>query len=157
MFTFRVVLISVCHSSLSRGRRGPRSSSHTQTLQRLWRPTIFILVCSFLSIDTTSLFSSFLFSWPVIPIALILLRVAYAQAKRFLPSRSSKHKQMSYVVKWGRERYSPDPCYIIADILTNQFLPFRLPFLRHPLHLSCTRSSSPVRCLPRNTVARFNP
>ncbi|KAI0790748.1 hypothetical protein C8Q75DRAFT_760479 [Abortiporus biennis] len=46
-----------------------------------------------------------------IPIALILLRVAYTQAKRlFGSSRTSKPKGMSYVVKWGRERlYFPLP------------------------------------------------
>ncbi|PSR88588.1 hypothetical protein PHLCEN_2v5115 [Hermanssonia centrifuga] len=42
-----------------------------------------------------------------IPIVLILLRVAYAQAKRLV---GSSNKSMTYVVKWGRERlYFPLP------------------------------------------------
>lgn len=37
-----------------------------------------------------------------IPIALILLRVAYTQARRLIAGRTKS--KMSYVVKWGRER-----------------------------------------------------
>lgn len=41
-------------------------------------------------------------SFPAIPLALILLRVAYTQARRLIGGRTKPN--MSYVVKWGRER-----------------------------------------------------
>ncbi|KAH8108039.1 hypothetical protein BXZ70DRAFT_913858 [Cristinia sonorae] len=45
----------------------------------------------------------------VVPLVLILLRLALSHAKRLFPSRPQQ-KQMSYVVKWGRDRlYFPLP------------------------------------------------
>ncbi|KZT70917.1 hypothetical protein DAEQUDRAFT_724663 [Daedalea quercina L-15889] len=40
----------------------------------------------------------------IVPIVVILLRVAYVQAKHIHETRTAKKRNMSYTVKWGRER-----------------------------------------------------
>ncbi|KAH9920055.1 uncharacterized protein B0H18DRAFT_1025690 [Fomitopsis serialis] len=55
----------------------------------------------------------------VVPILVILLRVAYVQVRHIHEERSAKKRDMSYTVKWGRERLHfplPAPDAKLAEI-----------------------------------------